>query len=162
MAWFGSPLYKGYLGQIQCTHMAGWLDVPFNLVWCGNKRQRGWTSHRSCLSIACFWFIPFVDGGVDSANHATEEVSVSGFTWVMSETSENIQSSWPNLEYVFQQIWFFFDVVQFSNYMYVAGHFALWRQKTNGFELYGVGKTKTWFKQDRYHSTLLKFCSNYL
>ncbi len=56
---------KGKLGQIQCTHMAGWLDVTappptesvrnalFNLVPYGNKRQRGgWTSHRSCLSTA--------------------------------------------------------------------------------------------------------------
>ncbi len=46
--WTQPPLKgsKGHLGQIQWTHMA------FNLVWCGKKRKRGWTSHRSCLSNA--------------------------------------------------------------------------------------------------------------
>ena len=59
---------RGHMGNIQCRHMGGGLDVPgphvtlyvhqkcqkctiqFGLM--GNKRQRGWTSHRSCLSTA--------------------------------------------------------------------------------------------------------------
>ncbi len=31
-------------------------NAPFNLVRWGNKRQGGWTSHRSCLSTASGWY----------------------------------------------------------------------------------------------------------
>ncbi len=73
----GPPLKgpKGHLSQIQCTHMAGWLDVldpqspllkgskghlsqkcqkfpiQFGLTW-KQETKGGWTSHRSCLSTA--------------------------------------------------------------------------------------------------------------
>ena len=36
-----------------CTRSARY--ALFNLVRCGNKRQRGWTWHRSCFSIASYF-----------------------------------------------------------------------------------------------------------
>ncbi len=54
---------KAIWGNIQCIHMSGWLDVPgpppnalLNLVWCGNKRQRGGVDFALQLPQHCFWF----------------------------------------------------------------------------------------------------------
>ena len=64
---------KGHMGNIQCIHMGGGLNVPGPHVtlWTWDPPpppahdtmvgpMRGWTSHRSCLSTAsslcCFYF----------------------------------------------------------------------------------------------------------